>query len=455
MKTGTHAGRLCGGLLFFALTASNLFAADVERLVLDNPHGYTFDQLMRLGEASNLELQNVELDLGLRGWDRLAAYGQLMPQVNFSYGLSQSWDRSEYFQNVDGSVGNSTVIHPKSSSTWMRTTLSQNLFAGMANWARMHKALLLDEDLIQEETRALQEFRMQLKKAAHRVLAAEALLASEQALLVESGEQYNLAAAKNEVGTATELDVLQAEINRGQQQVAVEAARREHQSSWDDLALLLGAESGAPAKLHMDFEAFQPQWSEEDLLKMALQRPDVIQTRNGVEAARQDLLVARSSFLPSLDLSVSHSRSAPRSGEFDFEYLPEDYSNSVGVTLSLPVFQGFQTRDTYEHSRIELRKKELAEDQFLLELDTAVRAALAEMHSLWEECRLTGMNRELARRSLELERERYQLGLAPLLNVQSAEAVFRRAESDHLRRVLDFHDRLADLELAVGQSLQN
>ncbi len=453
MKTVFSAGRLLGGLLVLGLSATPLHAAG--RPALDNSHGYTFDQLMQLGESSNLELQSVSLDLGVRGWDRLAAYGELLPTLSFSYGLGQSWQRTESFENADGSVGHNTVIHPKSSTVGLSASFSQNLFAGMANWARMRKALLLDQNLQQEETHARQEFRMQLKKAAHRVLAAEALLSSEEALLVESGEQYNLAAAKNEVGTATELDVLQAEINRGQQKVAVEAARREHQSSWDDLALLLGAQSGAPVKLLMSFEAFEPHWGENELLQQAARRPDVIQTRNSVESAQQDVRVARAGFLPSLDLNASHSRNTPRSGEFDFDYLPEDYSNSIGVTLSLPLFQGFQTRDTFERSRVELRKRQLEEEQFVLEVETEVRAALAELHSLFDECELTGLNRELARRSLELERERYQLGLAPLLNVQSAEAVFRRAESDHLRRVLAFHDRLADLELAVGHKLQN
>ena len=59
----------------------------------------------------------------------------------------------------------------------------------------------------------------------------------------------------------------------------------------------------------------------------------------------------------------------------------------------------------------------------------------------------TALQPELARRSLALERERYQLGLS-LLQVQSAEAVWRQAENEDLAQRLAFRDRLAELELA-------
>jgi outer membrane protein TolC len=52
-----------------------------------------------------------------------------------------------------------------------------------------------------------------------------------------------------------------------------------------------------------------------------------------------------------------------------------------------------------------------------------------------------------------MERERYQLGLSSLLQVQSAEATWRQAENDHLAKRLAFRDRLAELELAVGREL--
>jgi outer membrane protein len=162
---------------------------------------------------------------------------------------------------------------------------------------------------------------------------------------------------------------------------------------------------------------------------------------------------ARAGFMPSLNLQLGHSRSEQRSEPEAWKPFPRNYDNSAALSLQLPLFQGFATVNAWQSSRINERRLALAHDQLEREVRAQIREAVLRLEAAWSQSRMTESNLELARRSLALERERYRLGLASLLQVQSAEATWHQAENDHLAQRLAFRDRLAELELAVGRDL--
>ncbi len=422
---------------------------------LDPEAGYSFEELYSLGLEHNLELLSSRLDVdGLR-WDRLAAAGTLGPGASFNLGLGQYEQHTFSFMAPDGTVFEvDDAIVSDNSGSRFNLSLNQTLFQGFSRVAGFRKALLLQEDVLGLDQAARLQFRQDLKKSLHAVMTARALLEAEESLLQETREQHRLTSAMHEIGSVIELDVLQTEINVGRQLVNVESARQDLASSWDAVTLLLGVKPCDPPGLAMSFQAFEPAWTEEQLVSTAREhRQDVLSSGRARKIAGLDMTLARSEFLPTLTASLSHTRDAWRSGKYEWKLYPEDYTNSVNFNLSLPLFQGFSALNNLQHSRADRLKRELEHEQLLLEVRAAVRESLARLRSAWTQSRLTEKNRDLARRSLDLERKRYKLGMATLLNVQTAESTYRQAETEHLSQLLAFHDRLADLELAVGRPL--
>lgn len=452
-RSGRRAGRLFAvlplaiGLLVSIVPA---FAAPA-RLAAD--HAWTFDELLSIGLERNLDVRSSRLDVeGLR-WDRLAAYGQLLPTVGFSTNLGYSEEHVFSFRAPDGTIVAGPETVTKGSSSRLNLSLEQTLFEGFARTAALRQALLEEKRVVEGDELQQLRFRQQLKTAAHRVQAARAQLDSERALEEEIVEQGRLAQARFEIGAVTELDVLQTEINLGSQRLNVESANLELASAWDALALLVGLEPGEPGELALGLETFEPAWTVEELLEAALEsRLDFSQGDRLREQARLDVTRSRATFLPTVTAGLSHGRDAYNEGK-DWNLTPKDYGNSAWLRLSLPIFQGFGRVADLKRSQSTLRKRELEQEQLRLQVRADVREALKTLRSSWTQSGLAEQNRTLARRSLDLERERYRLGLGTLLSVQTAEAVWRRAEGDLLRQRLAFHDRLAELELAVGRPL--
>jgi len=421
---------------------------------LDDQRAWTFQDLLDLGRQGNTALEQSRLDVeGLR-WQRLAAYGVLLPSVSANMGHTRGSYTVSTFEDPNGVVREQPETTTRSSSSQLGIGLNQRLFAGFANTASLKRALLEEEDVRGAGRLADLRFRHDLLKAAHAVLAAQGRLETERTLLEERERQLELARVRLQVGKGTDLDVLQMEIDVGRQQVTVGVAGDALRSAWDRLALLVGATPGPPGRLEMEFSVFEPSWGEEELATRALDlREDLEEARRGVEQQRLNTVAARAGFLPTLDLRLNHNRSEQRSGHESWEPYPSNYGNSASLTLSLPVFQGFSTTNSWQSSRIGERKLEAARRQLERQVRADVREALSSLGSAWSLSRTTASNVELARRSLALERERYRLGLSSLLQVQSAEATWRQAENEDLAQRLAFRDRLAELELAVGAPL--
>lgn len=439
--------------LFLMLGLTPSFAT--QSLHLDPARTWTLPELVELGRARNAGLIKTGLAVeGLR-WERLSAVGRLLPTLsaNASYGRTE-----RHVFTYEGNNGDvfelDTAVVNRSTGSSLNLSLSQTLFAGFANTAAFRRARLAELDVLDADSRQLQQFRHDLRKAAHAVLAVRTRQGTEAQLLEERRRQLELARMRLQVGKGTELDVLQMEIDVGRQRVNLEVAEQELRSAWNSLALVLGAEPGEPGGLELDFDVFDPAWAVETLTRSALEsREDLRSGRRGLEEARLQSLEARAAFLPTLSLRLGHSRSEQRSGGKGWEAYPRNYDNSASLSLQIPLFQGFSTLNSWRGSRIQERRQAVDVEQNERMVRAQIHDALLQLKSAWSQSRITESNLDLARRSLDMERERYQLGLSSLLQVQSAEATWRQAENDHLAKRLAFRDRLAELELAVGREL--
>ncbi len=437
------AGR---GILLSLLLITQL-SASTPRL---DGGSWTLDELLALGRSSNLDLQSSQLAVEGLKWDKLAAYGALMPviQLSSSYGTSRS--RIFNYEFPDGSILDATV-ESKSTASTTGISLRQPLFEGFARTAAFKKARIEEERVIQSDERQHQLFEHDLRLSAHAVLAANDRLGTEKELLAQKETQLELATLRLSVGTGTELDRLQSELELGRQRVQIESAELSLQSAWDQLALLIGVESGSPGDLQLDFSVFKPTWTEEQLVEMALaERRDLLRAEAADQQAKLDVIQSRSAFLPTLSLDMYHNRDSREDGYAAWDPDQRNYTNSAQLSLAMPIFQGFSNLNNYKRSQSALRRQELATQQQRLQIRAEIREALQQLISAWKQSQLTAANVDLASKSLRLERERFKQGLSSLLHLKDAEAVWRQAKNEDLAQRLQFHDRLADLQLAVG-----
>jgi outer membrane protein len=270
-----------------------------------------------------------------------------------------------------------------------------------------------------------------------------------------------------EVGAGTEVDVLQAETNvaqREEQRLQAEFARRQAR---DDLRHVL---SPRPDGDYTDFldawdwgiepltplpavaRADDPEWR--DSLRQAIDaRPELEQLRLDIRTAETELARTASERLPQLDLDLSS-----RSVGFDNE--PRDAfntaaswdfpSSSAALTLSLPL--GNRTaRGAYRAARASLRAAMLAYDKAELDVLAGVRAAVRDVVYRRESAIAAAKSLDLARRQLEAEQTRQEVGLSTTFQVLQFQEDMAQALSAEVAARAAYAKALAALAHAEGR----
>jgi outer membrane protein len=329
--------------------------------------------------------------------------------------------------------------------------------------------------------------------------------------LARADDNLRLAQARVQVGAAIPLEAKQAEVERGRAEVAVLQAENLVRTEQLRLMQWLGVRVPGEVRLTTDFAIQELTWTQDQLVGAALAlHPQLQSARASTAAADVGVKMARSAYLPSLNLSAGLSGFARQAGNTDFlveqarlgsrrqiesceqwnmvsaglsqplpnlpanctafELTPErerairaenrgfpfGYSRdpySISLSLSLPLFDGFSRERQVEQARVARTDAELRLRSEELRIETEVSTAFNNVKTARLSAQLEARNADLADEQLALARERYRVGAASFLELQDAETAKARADRAQLTAVYQFHESLAALEAAVGRPL--
>lgn len=343
------------------------------------------------------------------------------------------------------------------------------------------------------------------------VLEAEAQVELAQRQLERNEEFLRLARARFEVGQNTMLDVRQAEVARGQAQVALLQARQA--VTVEKLRLFQGIGVAAPedpsvVTLPDTFPVVEPRWELDALLAEAEQRnPDLVALRAQGAAARAGERAAKSTWLPTLSLSAGWSgftqqftdvsplienaqdRAADQVASCEFinaallnpgvppadcsqlafspateqqiqdqnDVFPFDFTRqpfSASVTVSLPIFTQFSRPLQVAEAAARADDATEAVRARALQVRTDVSQAYYGLLTAYETIGIQEANRTAAHEQLRLATERYRVGSGTFFELLDAQVAAQRAEADYITAVYVYHRTIAALEAAVGRALR-
>ncbi len=153
------------------------------------------------------------------------------------------------------------------------------------------------------------QLRSQVTAAYLEVLRLEARAVQAERELNRSEEHLRLAEAREQVGAGTRLESMQADVARGQAEVAMIVAQNAARVSKLRLIQALGVQMPqGQIELVSEFEIFEPQLDIENWLSEALvAHPTLVAARAERAAANSTVKVAKASYFPTLALRASWS----------------------------------------------------------------------------------------------------------------------------------------------------
>ncbi|MFZ5432423.1 MAG: TolC family protein [Calditrichota bacterium] len=472
------------------LTAGLLLAGSVlagsEFPTINSSTPLSLDSLIALGFQNNPSLRQTTSDTRLNTIGKVSAVGNFLPQVSLGMNFSQTHYRNPTFTNPDGSVStyprmitdysiiwddttNGMLSNPRlvsstysidvpegdSRSSQMYLSLDESVFEGGRRYFlyRMAKVQEKINNLSVEDAR--KSLARQIAQQAVLVLTQEKLLELNKKLRDQAQDAYDLAQARFSVGSVTELDVLQAQIELGSAENAITSASRDLQAQKEALNQILGIDlkSEYPIEEAADVSPFQ--FDVDELVTEAYHnRTDLRIAELTVNRARHNLKIYQSYYLPTVSMGAQWSRSEQSGKNENWTFDPRNENSSYSLSLRWNLFDGFTREYNIVSRRVERDKAIETERALRQSLERDVRDAYYNLEKVYNQLQITGRNRELAQRQLDLERERYRLGATSQLGLRDAQVTYAQAETEHLQKTLEYQSSLIALDLAIGKKLK-
>jgi outer membrane protein len=322
------------------------------------------------------------------------------------------------------------------------------------------------------------QLRLNVLNLVHEVILAYWELAGAVETLnvrresLENAERlFEINRKRREIGTAADIDVLQAKAGVATRQSDLIAARAAAADAGDRLKSLLFLQSGAyfsfaeivprerpspdPGTVFKpeDYEAGVQASVEKALRK----RPEIRMADLQIDNAELEAMRARNEMLPQLDISGTYLQGGRDHRRKDMIYgirEKQDYMYSWGVTGSVPIGNR-AARGTYRKARLTAREMAVRKSDTLQTLMENVHlAARAVMKN-----RLLLESEEQARRLQEAnvaaEEKRLRLGVTTSFQVLQVQEDLTLAQTREVQARIAWEKALAGLQLAEGTLLEN
>ncbi|HYO47728.1 MAG TPA: TolC family protein [Gemmatimonadota bacterium] len=415
------------------LLASPLFAQEP----LPEAPRITLAQAIESALARNPALAQADAQRDATAADRLGALGAFLPSVNMTYG---------YQNSSTGRLDPTGAAITQESHAFLFSG-SYDLFTGWQRTSDLKAASLRLE--AEEAGFAEQRYAtvLAVKEAYYAALAARDLYEVEADRVERQVDQLEFVERQVELGRATLSDQLRSKVDLNNARVALLGASNAILQTRLVLSEAIGLDE-VVAPTEEDTLAMAPlSITREQALTMAEETsPGVEAAEAFAEAAQAAVTSARSSYWPTLSLGASQ---AWRSEAFP----PEDESWSMSLTARYPLFNGLGREATLRRARAQEDGARAGARAAVLATRTSVGAAYDQVDLARASVELAVETVALAREDLRVTEERYRVGLATILDLQTSQIALLQAEVDLIRRRFDHAIGIARLEAQLGRSL--
>jgi outer membrane protein TolC len=409
------------------------------------PYRLTLRDAIAKGLQTNLSVLVTDTRVQEAEGTRMRRLASLLPRVGTeSYANLQNRNLRAFGISFPGVPG---VVGPFSNYDFRlyadQRVLDLQSLHNLRASERQEDATKLDyrdaRDLI---VRAIGGLYLNAQSAAARVKAAQSQVTSADAL-------YGLAKNRHDVGTATGVDVLRAQVELANEQQGLLIARNQEKQALLALQRNIGMQPGAPVELAESLE-FQPldHAAVESLVSSALvARPDYLALASQRQSVLEQQRASHSRYYPKLSISGNYG----------------GLGRSIGGVVGTGVIQGTLDFTLFDRdrngeareiaSRLKRIDDQIADMRRGIEQD--IRGAALNLESATEQVQVAQQGRDLAQRELALAQDRFQSGVTNNVEVITAQDELARAQENYILAVSSHVDAKFALARAVGNTEQN
>lgn len=434
-------------ILLFLLTVGTLTA---------QMRKWTLEECVAFAVDNNLTIEQFELDLENARIDRSDALGNFLPNLNAQ-------------MNTSGNTG--LILDPTTNGFVSATILSASgnftsgltLFDGLRNVHRMNRAKLNELSNQYRLDNLVDDIRLNVANSYLNILSNKESLKVAQAQYAVTVEDLKRTRELVESGVVPRGDLLEVEAT---------AATQEQTIINNQNLVLLSRIALAQLLQITDYENFDIADEEfnvppSDILKYSPKvifdkaltfRNDIKFSESGVDLAEKDLQIAKGAVYPTIgaffnyNTRYSDQTRDPFTGE-KIAFADQLWINdgiSYGAQLTIPIFNGFNTRNNIRRSQINVEQARLQLEQTKLDLETTINQAYVDVQNSAKAYEASQKTLDARRLAYEYTKDRFDVGLMNAFDFSQAQSRVDNAEAEVVRNKYNYIFRIKVLEFFYG-----
>lgn len=369
---------------------------------------WTLESCLDYALENNITLKQSEITAESSAVDVKTAKSALFPSLSFS--TSHSLINRPY-QESSSTVSGTEILHSNNSTSYTGNyglNANWTLYSGGANRKSIKqqelnaRIAMLDTDATANSIEeSITQTYVQILYAAEAVNVSRNTLEVSQAQM-ERGKQLL------EAGSISRADYaqLQAQVSSDKYQlVTSEATLQDYKLQLKQLLELDQTE---------EMDLFIPEIGDDDVLALIPDketvfeaalgtRPEIESGKLNMEMSELNIGIAKAGFLPSLSLSAGIGTNHTTGTDFTFtQQIRNGWNNSIGLTLSVPIFSNRQNKSAVEKARLQYHSSEL-------DLRQAHKDLYQTIESLWLDATSSQAQFTAAKEQVESAMTSYEL----------------------------------------------
>ena len=323
-------------------------------------------------------------------------------------------------------------------------SVSQLLYSGGQTGAALRIAQHVRESASLNLAEDAADVRRDVRIAYYQALLAQELAAIAEEGLAQADRVLEYEQLRREAGQVAELDVLRAEVSRDNLRPQLVAARNALELALLNLKRLADIPLGQPIVLTTELTPPSPA-ALAALADRRLEADVLTSQRAAVQAAErlyeirgEQVSVTRGRYLPRVTVDMRYGQQVFPQQIFDFtSNWRTDWT--AGVTVRVPIFNGFRRDAEIAQARVEQRQAELQLAQLKKAVQLEHEQALGEKERAQAAIAARQRTAEVAQEAYDLTVLVFEQGLTTQLQVSDSRLQLLQARSNLAQAIADFH----------------
>ncbi len=403
----------------------------------------TLDELINFALSNKIEVKQAKIDQEIAEREIASALSGWFPQINANGNLSHFIQLPTAYingQNIAMGQKNTSSLTFQADQAIINPGLFQASKA--AQFIRQQNTLNLENTKINTV--------VDVSKAYYDILTSEEQINIINENIARIQRQYTDANARYETGLVDKIDYKRAQISLNNANAQLKSALEIRKYKYDYLKTLLGLNPTDGLNLSFvgqDMEA-NVLLDTSELVQIA-NRVEYRQLKNLQDIQKLNTQYQKWNYLPRLSAFANYGLNY-RNNAFADLYGNNFPQSSVGLTLSIPIFQG--TKRVQEIRKSELQETRLEMDLENLEnqIGAQYSAAMASYRANTIEWRNAKDNMDLSEEVYNTIKLQYDAGLKTYLELMTAETDLKTSQLNYLNSLYAVLASKLDIQKALG-----